>query len=163
MGGKGVKGKHYYCWMFSTNFWIQKVCWQCLGMFCLYTSSKISRPWFEFSLKLKVIRSNSDYLLKSSLLYYLSFGTILAFCFVIHLARSVSFYCGCDFFVNVYLTMVVVAIESCLPARATKLSDFIKYHPKIFEFSSWVMHTIDKFSWNKPRTIIEFPNFVLTN
>ena len=35
VGGKGVNAKH--CWMFSTNFWIQKVCWQYPAMFCLYT------------------------------------------------------------------------------------------------------------------------------
>ena len=44
MSGKGVKANH--CWMF-----------------CLYTSSKISRIWFEFSLKVK--RWNPGYLLKS--------------------------------------------------------------------------------------------------
>ena len=62
---KVVKAKH--CWMLSTNFWIQKFCWQCPAMFCLHTSTKLSRPWFEFSLK--VMRSNPGYLLKSSLLY----------------------------------------------------------------------------------------------
>ena len=34
-----------------------------------YTSSKHSRPYFEFSLKVKVMRSNAGYLLKSFLLY----------------------------------------------------------------------------------------------
>ena len=34
----------------STHFWKQKVCWQCPAMFCLYTSSILSLPWFEFSL-----------------------------------------------------------------------------------------------------------------
>jgi len=36
---------------------------------CLYTSSKLSRPYFEFSLKVKVMGSNPGYLLKSFLLY----------------------------------------------------------------------------------------------
>ena len=38
-------------------------------MFCLYTSSKLSCPEFEFSLKVKVIGLNTGYLLKSFLLY----------------------------------------------------------------------------------------------
>ena len=40
MGGNFVKAKDF--WMLSTNFWIQKVCWQCPAMFCLITSSKLS-------------------------------------------------------------------------------------------------------------------------
>ena len=40
-------------------------------MFCLYTSSKLSRPKFEFSLKVKVMGSNPGYLLKSFLLYFI--------------------------------------------------------------------------------------------
>ena len=36
----GVKTKH--CWVLSTNFWKQKVCWHHPAMFCLITSSKIS-------------------------------------------------------------------------------------------------------------------------
>ena len=60
------KGK--YWWVLSTNFWIQKVCWQCPAMFCLYTSRKLSRPLSEFSMKVKVMRSNPGYLLKFSLL-----------------------------------------------------------------------------------------------
>ena len=58
MGGKGVKSKH--CWMLSTNF--------CIHCFCLYASSNLPRPKFEFSLK--VMRLNTCYLLKSSLLYH---------------------------------------------------------------------------------------------
>ena len=38
-------------------------------MFCLYTSSKFSRPKFEFSLNVKVMGSNPGYLLKYFLLY----------------------------------------------------------------------------------------------
>jgi len=38
-------------------------------MFCLYTSNKLSRPYFEYSLKVKVVGSNPGYLLKSFLLY----------------------------------------------------------------------------------------------
>ena len=38
-------------------------------MFHLYTSSKLSRQKFEFSLKVKVMGSNPGYLLKSFLLY----------------------------------------------------------------------------------------------
>ena len=61
------KAKH--CWVMSTNFLFSKVCWQHPAMFCLITSSKLSRPQFEFSLKVKVMGSNSSYLLKSFLLY----------------------------------------------------------------------------------------------
>ena len=53
----------------STNFLITKVCWQCSAIFCLYTSSKLSRPKFDFTLKVKVMGSNPSYLLKSFLLY----------------------------------------------------------------------------------------------
>ena len=54
------------------------VCWQPRAMFSLYTSSKLSRPEFEFSLKgkLKVVGSNPGYLLKSFLLYRLIVGTL---------------------------------------------------------------------------------------
>ena len=38
-------------------------------MFCLITSRKLSLQYFEFSLKVKVMRLNSGYLLKSFLLY----------------------------------------------------------------------------------------------
>ena len=38
------------------------------GKVCLITSSKLSRQLFEFSLKVKVMRSNPGYLLKSFLL-----------------------------------------------------------------------------------------------
>ena len=60
-----VKAKH--CW---ADFSLSKVCWQHPAMFCLYTSSKLSCPKFEFSLKVKVIGLNLGYLLKSSLFYY---------------------------------------------------------------------------------------------
>ena len=40
-------------------------------MFCLYTSRKLSRPKSEFSLKVKVMGSNADYLLKYFLLYHI--------------------------------------------------------------------------------------------
>ena len=46
-----------------------KVCWQQPAMFCLYSSSKISRSYFEFSLKVEVIGLSPGYLLKSFLLY----------------------------------------------------------------------------------------------
>ena len=36
------KAKYY--WESSTNFLFSKVCWQHAAMFCLYTSSKLSRP-----------------------------------------------------------------------------------------------------------------------
>ena len=49
----------------STNFLFPK----CPAMFCLYTPSKLSCPSVEFSLKMKVMGSNPDYLLKSFLLY----------------------------------------------------------------------------------------------
>ena len=60
------KAKH--CWVMSTNFFFSKVCWQCPAMFCLHTSSLLSHPWFEFSLKVKVMGSNPGYLLKSFLI-----------------------------------------------------------------------------------------------
>ena len=37
----GNKAKH--CWALSTNFWKQNVCWHHPPMFCLITSSKLSR------------------------------------------------------------------------------------------------------------------------
>ena len=46
----------------------QKVCWFHPAMFCLITSSKLSRQWFEFSLKVKVMRLNPGYLFKPFLL-----------------------------------------------------------------------------------------------
>ena len=47
--------------LLAVGFWIWKVCWQRPAMFCLYTSSKHSRPWFEFSLM--VMWLNPGYLL----------------------------------------------------------------------------------------------------
>ena len=46
-----------------------KVWWQHSAMFCLITSSKLSRQWFEFSLKEKVMGSHPGYFLKSFLLW----------------------------------------------------------------------------------------------
>ena len=40
-------------------------------MFCLYNSSKLSRPQFDFSLKVKVMELNPGYLISSFLLYFL--------------------------------------------------------------------------------------------
>ena len=60
------KGKH--CWALSTNFSKQKFCWHHPAMFCLINSSKLSSLWFQFSIKVKVMRSNPGYLLKSFLL-----------------------------------------------------------------------------------------------
>ena len=57
------------CWVMSTNFLFSKVCWQRPAMFLIYTSSKLSCQSFEFSLKMKVMELNPDYLLKSFLLY----------------------------------------------------------------------------------------------
>ena len=37
-----IKAKH--CWELSTSFLFSKVCWQLPAMFCLYTSSKFTRP-----------------------------------------------------------------------------------------------------------------------
>ena len=65
----GNKAKH--CWVMSRNFLFSKVCWQLPAMFYLYTSSKLSRPWFEFSLKVKVMGLNPGYLLKYFVLYLL--------------------------------------------------------------------------------------------
>ena len=53
----------------SINLLFSKNCWQRPAMFCLYTSSKVSRPWFEFSLKVEVMGSNPGYLLKYFLPY----------------------------------------------------------------------------------------------
>ena len=55
--------------MMSTNFLFSKVSRQLPAMFCLYTSNILSRPKFEFSLKVKVVRSNPGYLLKHFLFY----------------------------------------------------------------------------------------------
>ena len=44
------------------------------AMFCLITSSKLSRQWFKFSLKVKMMGSNAGYLLKSFLLYVSKFA-----------------------------------------------------------------------------------------
>ena len=57
----GVKAKHW--WVLSTNFWKQKNCWHHPAMFCLITSSKLTRQ-FEFSQKVTVMGSNPNYLLK---------------------------------------------------------------------------------------------------
>ena len=38
----GNKAKH--CWVISSNFLFSKICWQRPAMFCLYTSSQLSRP-----------------------------------------------------------------------------------------------------------------------
>ena len=49
MAGKfawGVKAKH--CWPLSKNFWKQKNCWHHPAMFCLITSSKLSRHNLNF-------------------------------------------------------------------------------------------------------------------
>ena len=58
-----------HCREFSTNFWKQKVYWHQPAMFYSITSSKHSCQQFEFSLKVKVMRSNPGYPLKSFLLY----------------------------------------------------------------------------------------------
>ena len=63
----GNKAKH--CLVMSTIFLLSKVCWQCSAMFCLYHSSKLSRPYFEFSMKVRRMELNWSYLIKSSLLY----------------------------------------------------------------------------------------------
>ena len=70
----------------KTQIMGRKICWRCKGetllgvvnkllgkhpaMFCLYVSSKLSRPYFEFSLHLKVMGLNQVYLFKSFLLYH---------------------------------------------------------------------------------------------
>ena len=52
-----------HCWVTSTSFFFSKVWLLTIkAMFCLYTSSSLSRPWFEFSLK--VMGSYPGYLLK---------------------------------------------------------------------------------------------------
>ena len=33
-----------HCWLMSTNFLFSNVCWQWPAIFCLYTSTKLSRP-----------------------------------------------------------------------------------------------------------------------
>ena len=52
------------------NFWFSEFCRHAPAMFCLITSSKVSCPQFEFSLKVKVMQSNTGYFLKSFLLYH---------------------------------------------------------------------------------------------
>ena len=64
----GNKAKH--CWVMTTNFLFSKVCWQRPAMVCLYTSSKLSCPWFEFSLTVKVMGSNPSHLLKPFPIYH---------------------------------------------------------------------------------------------
>ena len=78
----------FYNFLFSSQNWINmckgktllgvvnkllfsKVCWQHPAIFCLYTSNKLSCPFFELSLKMKVVGLNPGYLLKSFLLYLL--------------------------------------------------------------------------------------------
>ena len=52
-----------HCWVMSTNFLFSKVYWQRPAMFCLSTSSKLSLPLFEFSLKVKVMGLSPGYFL----------------------------------------------------------------------------------------------------
>ena len=44
-GNPSVKMKH--CLALSTNFWKEKVCWHHPAIFCLITSSKLSRQWWR--------------------------------------------------------------------------------------------------------------------
>ena len=46
------------------------------AMFCLINSSKFSCQWFEFLLKVQVMGSNPDYLIKSFLLYKILFQMV---------------------------------------------------------------------------------------
>ena len=57
------KAKHY--WVMSTDLLFSKVFWQCPAMFCLYTSSKLSRQWFEFSLFIEKMNIKSQYQISS--------------------------------------------------------------------------------------------------
>ena len=59
----GVTAKR--CWAMSTNFWKNNVdiTRQC------FTSSNLSRQWFKFSLKMRVMGLNPGYLFKSFPLY----------------------------------------------------------------------------------------------
>ena len=66
-----------------TQWWLPPHCasWgKWLDRQCLYISSKLSRPKFEFSLK--VMGLNPDYLLKSFLLYQIRLPFQLEGCFV---------------------------------------------------------------------------------
>ena len=56
-------------WKFK--LWAGKFAWGAQAKHWIVTSSKLSCQKFEFSLKVKVIESNPDYLLKSFLLYKL--------------------------------------------------------------------------------------------
>ena len=69
-----------FTWGNKANFLFSKVCWHHLPMFCLNTSSKHSPQLFEFSLKVKVMGSNPDYLLKSFLLYIKLHKTSTSLC-----------------------------------------------------------------------------------
>ena len=60
--------------MISTNFLFLKVCWQRPAMLCLYTLSKLSHPkiWIFTEGEGDGMEWNSNYLLKSFLLYMFS-------------------------------------------------------------------------------------------
>ena len=69
MGGKvylRCKGKTL---LGVVNKLLKAISWHHQAMFHLITSSKLSRQWFEFQLKVKVMGLNPSYLLKSFLLY----------------------------------------------------------------------------------------------
>ena len=64
LSGSNSPWRPCHWWNSVITYW-----WQAEKMFCLYTSSKLSRPQFEFSLKVKVMGSNPGNLLKTFLLY----------------------------------------------------------------------------------------------
>ena len=74
-----------------------KVCWQHPAMFCLYTSNKLIRPLFKFSLKVRRMRLNLSYLL-----YLLKDKAIfkavsnIPFDKLANVIKWVHFFCGCN-------------------------------------------------------------------
>ena len=103
---------------------LQKVCWQCPTMFCLYTSSKLSRHNLNFHLiRVKVMRSNTGYLLKSSLLYIIK----LSLKITVSVAKKIQMRLYIDFWPhhcggNIYYLYTVVVCKKYL-----KLNFFCVY------------------------------------
>ena len=66
------------------------------AMFCLYTSSKVSCPQFEFSMKASLIRLNLGYLLKSSQIYtknFISFSKKYLVCWAPAIEPKTAAFC----------------------------------------------------------------------
>ena len=86
----GVKAK--CCWALLTNFWKQEVCWHHPAMFCFITSSEVSRQWFEFSLKTKVMGSNPGYFPN---FFYFSWKKLRSYCqkvYTVHRGKHMTWH-----------------------------------------------------------------------